>query len=270
MTEGHAQELKTQAIALQVGKRLRIFLSDNNAGIDDSLIGGVVASKFNGYRLVDQWTSYGWNVFTLPDGHDYDQIVGALRTMEDWDPADRRPMIVIGTTTKGYWPGAVNGKIPGAGDQVVGYPSHPYGMKMNSEYFVALARTFEAALRRRVLRASARDRSPTRASGSSSSRPTSTSSCQCSSAMASGTGWPIAWSRSATRCTDRDPAPHRREARPIPGRSPPGRQSSRGAADAHGEEFDLGQGEAAQDRAVPQGRARWRAPAGPCPRSSSG
>ena len=64
MTEGHAQELKTQAIALQVGKRLRIFLSDNNAGIDDSLIGGVVHSKFDGYRLVDQWTSYGWNVFS--------------------------------------------------------------------------------------------------------------------------------------------------------------------------------------------------------------
>src|SRR6185312_5089210 len=80
---------------------------------------------------------------TLPDGHDYDQIVGALRTMETSDPADRRPMIVIGRTTKGYWPGAANGKIPGAGDQVVGYPSHPYGMKMNSEYFVALAATFE-------------------------------------------------------------------------------------------------------------------------------
>src|SRR5207245_2229686 len=144
MTEGHAQELKTQAIALQVGKRLRIFLSYNNAGIDDSLIGGVVSSRFTGYRLIDQWTSYGWNVMSLPDGHDYDQIVGALRTMEAWDPADRRPMIVIGTTTKGYWPGAVNGKIPGAGDQVVGYPSHQYGMKMNSDYFVALARTFEA------------------------------------------------------------------------------------------------------------------------------
>jgi transketolase len=143
MTEGHAQEIKTQAMALQVGKRLRIFLSDNNAGIDDALIGGVVAAKFKGYRLVDQWTSYGWNVFTLPDGHDYEQIVGVLKTMEDWDPADRRPMIVIGTTTKGYWPGAVNGKIPGAGDQVVGYPSHPYAMKMNSEYFVALAQTFE-------------------------------------------------------------------------------------------------------------------------------
>src|SRR5262244_2871679 len=132
-----------KVIALQVGKRLRIFLSDNNAGIDDSLIGGVVSSRFTGYRLIDQWTSYGWNVLSLPDGHDYDQIVGALRTMEAWDPTDRRPMIVIGTTTKGYWPGAVNGKIPGAGDQVVGYPSHPYAMKMNSEYFVALARTFE-------------------------------------------------------------------------------------------------------------------------------
>jgi len=143
MCEGHAQELKTQAIALQVGKRLRIFLSDNNAGIDDSLIGGVVHRKFEGYRLVEQWTSYGWNVFSLPDGHDYDQIVGVLKTMEEWAPADRRPMIVIGTTIKGYWPGAVNGKIPGAGDQVVGYPSHPYAMKMNSEYFVALARTFE-------------------------------------------------------------------------------------------------------------------------------
>ena len=143
MTEGHAQEVKTQAIALQVGKRLRIFLSDNNAGIDDSLIGGVVHKKFDGYRLIDQWTSYGWNVFHLPDGHDYDQIVGALKTMEEWDPGDRRPMIVIGTTIKGYWPAAANGKIPGAGDQVVGYPSHPYAMKMNSEYFVALARTFE-------------------------------------------------------------------------------------------------------------------------------
>jgi transketolase len=143
MTEGHAQELKTQALALQVGKRLRIFLSDNNAGIDDSLLGGVVHRKFDGYQLVEQWTSYGWNVFSLPDGHDYDQIVGVLKTMEEWDPSDRRPMIVIGKTTKGYWPGAVNGKIPGAGDQVVGYPSHPYAMKMNSEYFLALARTFE-------------------------------------------------------------------------------------------------------------------------------
>src|SRR5213592_4223365 len=54
MCAGHAQELKTQAIALQVGKRLRIFFSDNNAGIDDALIGGVVHSKYEHYRLRDQ------------------------------------------------------------------------------------------------------------------------------------------------------------------------------------------------------------------------
>jgi len=143
MCAGHAQELKTQAIALQVGKRLRVFFSDNNAGIDDSLLGGVVHSKFDGYRLIDQWTSYGWNVFSIPDGHDYGQITSVLKAMEDWDPADRRPMIVFGKTTKGYWPTAANGKIPGAGDQIVGYPSHPYGFKMNTDYIVNLAHTFE-------------------------------------------------------------------------------------------------------------------------------
>jgi transketolase len=143
MTEGHAQELKTQALALQVGKRLRILLSENNAGIDDALLGGVIARKYDGYNLVEQWISYGWNVFTLKDGNNYGQVVATLKSMEDWDPADRRPMIVIGKTTKGYWPGAIDGKIPGYGDQVVSYRSHPYAMKMNSEYFVALARTFE-------------------------------------------------------------------------------------------------------------------------------
>jgi transketolase len=143
MCAGHAQELKTQAIALQNGKRLRVFFSDNNAGIDDALLGGVVHSKFDGYRLQDQWKSYGWNVFSIPDGHDYEQILGALKTMEDWDPKDRRPMILFGKTTKGYWPAATNGKIPGLGDQIVGYASHPFAFKMNSEYIVSLARTFE-------------------------------------------------------------------------------------------------------------------------------
>ena len=142
MCAGHAQELKTQAIALQVGKRLRVFFSDNNAGIDDALLGGVVSRKFEAYKLIDQWTSYGWNVFSIPDGHDYDQIARVLKTMEDSDPTDRRPMIVFGKTTKGYWPGALNGKLPGV-DQIVGYPSHPYAFKMNSEYFVTLAQTFE-------------------------------------------------------------------------------------------------------------------------------
>jgi len=137
LTEGHAQELKTQALALQVGKRLRILLSDNNAGIDDVLLGGVVDRKFDAYRLEDQWTSYGWNVLTLSNGNDYGQILSALKTMEDWDEQDRRPIIVIGLTTKGYWPGAVDGKIPGYGDQLVSYPSHPYALKMNSDYLTA-------------------------------------------------------------------------------------------------------------------------------------
>lgn len=156
-TEGHAQELKTQALALQCGKRLRILFSNNNAGIDDSLIGGVIPAKFDGYRIADQWTSYGWNVFHIDNGNDYSQVVAALQAMEDWDPSDRRPMIAIGDTTKGYWPGAVNGKIPEFGDQVTGYPSHPYGMKMNSDYFVALARTFE---RRYGVKFSGIDRGP--------------------------------------------------------------------------------------------------------------
>src|ERR1700688_1583974 len=50
---------------------------------------------------------------------------------------------MIGKTVKGYWPRAVDGKIPGHGSQVVSYQSHPYAMKMNSDYFVALAKTFE-------------------------------------------------------------------------------------------------------------------------------
>ena len=140
---GHAQELKTQALALKVGKRLRVMFSENNAGIDDSLIGGVIDAKYTGYDLVEQWRSYGWNVLTIANGNDYDQVVGALKAMDDIDPADRRPVILVGKTVKGYWPTASNGKIAASTDQVVGYPSHPYAMKMNSDYFVALARTFE-------------------------------------------------------------------------------------------------------------------------------
>ncbi len=143
LCSGHAQELKTQALALKVGKRLRVMFSYNNAGIDDALLGGVIDSKFTGYDLVEQWTSYGWNVYTLADGHDYDQLVGVLNAMDASDPGDRRPMIVIGRTIKGYWPCAAHGKVSAACDQIVGYPSHPYAMKMNSDYFVSLASTFE-------------------------------------------------------------------------------------------------------------------------------
>jgi transketolase len=143
LTEGHAQELKTQALALQVGKRLRVMVSNNNAGIDDCLIGGVIAETFNGYDLVNQWTSYGWNVFTLSNGNDYGEVTAALKSMDAVDPNDRRPIVAIGKTIKGYWPAAADGKVPGYGAQLVSYASHPYALKMNSEYFVALAQTFE-------------------------------------------------------------------------------------------------------------------------------
>jgi transketolase N-terminal domain/subunit len=47
--------------------------------------------KYEAYNLVDQWTSYGWNVLTVANGNDYGQVVAALKTMENWDPNDRRP-----------------------------------------------------------------------------------------------------------------------------------------------------------------------------------
>lgn len=136
LTEGHAQELKTQALALKNGKRLRLMISDNNAGIDDSLIGGVIDAKYTGYDLVQQWTSYGWNVFTVEDGNDYRQVVAAMQAMEEWDPADRRPMVMIGKTVKGWWPVPLE-------KQIIGYPSHPYGFKINSDSFLMLAESFE-------------------------------------------------------------------------------------------------------------------------------
>lgn len=143
MTEGHAQELKTVALAQQVGKRLRVFLSLNNAGIDDALLGGVVSSRYPGYDLAAQWASYGWNVLAIDDGNAFDPVFAAMKAMEEWPADDRRPMIVIAPTTKGWWPAARDGGIPGYGKQIVSYPSHPYGFPMNGDYFVALARTFE-------------------------------------------------------------------------------------------------------------------------------
>ncbi len=143
LTEGHAQELKTAALAQRVGKRLRILLSMNNAGIDDRLLGGVIHAQYTDYDLARQWSSYGWNVLALGDGNDFPQILGALLAMEEWPGEDRRPLIVIGNTLKGWWPAAVDGQIEGYGDQLTGHPSHPYALPQNGAYFVALAETFE-------------------------------------------------------------------------------------------------------------------------------
>ena len=78
----------------------------------------------------------------LADGGDYQQLVDMYAQMEQWDSGDKRPMIAIAKTTKGYWPGAANGQL-GSVKQIISYASHPYAQKMNSEYFVALAQTFE-------------------------------------------------------------------------------------------------------------------------------
>ena len=143
MTAGHAQEMKTVAMAQEVGKRLRVLLSYNNAGIDSQLVGGVVESKYaSGYTIPEQWTSYGWNVLHIENGNDFDQVIAVLKAMEEWDDDDRRPMIVVGDTVKGWWPTAQDGKINGA-DAVISYPSHAYGFPMNGEYVVALAESFE-------------------------------------------------------------------------------------------------------------------------------
>ncbi|MBI20706.1 MAG: hypothetical protein CL780_00470 [Chloroflexi bacterium] len=144
MTSGHSQEMKTQAVAQQVGKRLRIFLSFNNSGIDDELIGSVIKSEYDGYVIEDQWSSYGWNVLKIENGNSYQEIISGLKLMEKWDPSDNRPMILIGNTLKGWWPAAVNKKLPDGTDQLVDHASHPYQMKMNSDYFVSLARSFES------------------------------------------------------------------------------------------------------------------------------
>ena len=143
MTEGHAQELKTQALALKTGKRLRILISDNNAGIDDALLGGVIDAKYTGYDLVEQWKSYGWNVSTIDDGNDYEQVIRGMTALEATDPDDRRPLVMIGKTVKGYWPAAVRGRLSEQHEQIISYKSHPYGHKLNGDYFVALATTFE-------------------------------------------------------------------------------------------------------------------------------
>ncbi len=142
LTEGHAQELKSIALSQQVGKRLRVLLSMNNAGIDDTLIGGVIKPRYTDYDIAQQWVSWGWNVFQVDDGNDFDQVIAALKLMEEWPANDRRPMILVGPTTKGWWPAVQDGKVSGQ-NQVIGYPSHPYGMKMNSGYFLALAESFE-------------------------------------------------------------------------------------------------------------------------------
>jgi len=140
-TEGHAQELKTIALAQQVGKRLRLFFSFNNAGIDDSLVGGVIADPLvSEYDFEKQFSSYGWRVFKLENGADYGGLLRVFRELEAHPFEDKRPLVVIANTVKGWWPAAADMKI----DQIIGHKSHPFGFKpVNAPYVCELMRTFE-------------------------------------------------------------------------------------------------------------------------------
>ena len=268
MCAGHAQELKTQAIALQAGKRLRIFFSDNNAGIDDALIGGVVHSKFEGYRLRDQWTSYGWNVFDVADGHDYGQILerpeddGGLGPRRS--PADDRHR----QDDEGLLAGAGRKDSRRRTDRRLPEPS----VRLQDELRLhrRAREDVRGALRREVRGHARRRRSPTRASGCSSSRRTSTSRCPCSTRTASATGWRTGSSRSATRSSDkiplridvtRDPfLDDRLRVANLP-EEPQKR---------HGQERRLRHEKDGQDRAVQEDRAKRPARGARSPRSSSG
>ena len=132
-TEGHAQELKTIALAQQVGKRLRLFVSFNNAGIDDSLIGGVVPDN-QGYHIGQQFESYGWKVYYLEDGSNYRDLLETFKQLDEHPFEDKRPLVIIGKTVK------VGGlKI----NQITGHKSHPFGFGTNGDYVLELMKTFE-------------------------------------------------------------------------------------------------------------------------------
>ena len=48
-----------------------------------TVVGGLALEHFGGLQFVE-------------NGNDYDQVVSALKTMEDWDGKDRRPIVVVG------------------------------------------------------------------------------------------------------------------------------------------------------------------------------
>ena len=193
-----------------------------------------------------------------------------LAAMEGWDSGDKRPMIVIAKTTKGYWPAASNGNLSDTVKQIVSYQSHPYGHKMNSDYFVALAEHLREALRHDSSRASATARSPTprRApdpvqdqyrQGDVGARP------ERAGRLA---GRPAGGDRRHGQGRPQDR--HRQQDRSLPGRTAAGREPAAGAAKADGQEPHRRRDQGSLGGAVPQGRAKSWARAAPFPKSSNG
>ena len=199
MTEGHAQELKTQALAMKVGKRLRVMISDNNAGIDDSLIGGVIDEKYDGYRLVEQWTSYGWNVFVVRQRQRL--RAGRRRAQDDGGLGSERPASdgAHRQDHEGLLAGRGQRQDSGSWRSGGRLPEPPLRDEDELGVLRRAGQTFEQryGVEFQGIR---RARRRTRASGWSSSRPTWTSRCRCSTGTGWATGSPITWSTSARRC----------------------------------------------------------------------
>ena len=85
---------------------------------------GCSGSDFEGFATADFRTSAGSSIrFTnapqmtngiispgiTANGNDYAQVLNALATLDAVDPADRRPVALIGKTVKGYWPVVASG-----------------------------------------------------------------------------------------------------------------------------------------------------------------
>ena len=92
----------------------------------------------------------------VENGNDYGQVVAALSDDGRLGPGRPPPDDRHRQDHQGLLAGArPTAKLTPTVKQIVSYPSHPYGYKMNSDYFVALAEHVRGALRHRHSTASA-------------------------------------------------------------------------------------------------------------------
>ena len=272
MTEGHAQELKTQALALKVGKRLRVMISDNNAGIDDSLIGGVIDREVQ--RLPPGRSVDLVRLERLPSSRRQRLRAGRGGAEDAWSTGIRRiagRWRVIGKTMKGYWPAAVERQDSRRRRSGGGLSQPPYAMKMNSEYFVALAATFEQryGVEFQGIRDGAVKDPRERLIQFKTNIDVVMSRAR--SRTGSATGWPIGWSTIGEPLTDELPLRDRRSnAGSVPGRSAARGESAGRAAEGDGHQRGVGREEGGRRSRSSARRARWPARGAASPRSSSG